>query len=213
MPSLDAPDRILGDVVGALSRVSAVRTVASFGSIAERRADLCSDVDLFVGCDAVERSAWVAAAAIRAAKPVAFYRAFTGVEQPSGRYWFADEQPFNRLDVTFYSTTELEAVCRDGRKEGLAIVARLEHAADGPVDLDANARSHPPSRPVVVPSGERAADRWLLRYLEALKRERRGRGSPNEIAEARAELARALAEGAGTPPGLEHLARRVLALE
>jgi hypothetical protein len=85
--------RVKDELVAALAEVTGVRRIASFGSVAAGRADPWSDLDLFVACADVDRTAWVAAAAIRAAKPVLIYRMFTGVPQPSGRYWFADEPP------------------------------------------------------------------------------------------------------------------------
>jgi predicted nucleotidyltransferase len=212
MLASDAPRRILAEVLAALRQMSGVRKRATFGSVAERRADGWSDVDMFVACEEVERTAWTAAAAIRVAKPVGFYRTFTGVDQPSGRYWFADEAPFNRLDVSFYSTAEFEVVCRDGLKEDMPMFARVEYVADGPFDADQDALLHPPWQRVAIPPEEVVAGRLLFGYLEAAKKERRGRGTADELAEARCALARVLDEGATASPELERLIRQALLL-
>jgi hypothetical protein len=102
--------RMKDEIVTALAGVPGVRRIASFGSVAVGRADRWSDLDLFVVCADVDHTAWYAVAAIRSAKPVLFYRMFTGVPQPSGRYWFSDETPFTRLDVSFYTASRLSAV-------------------------------------------------------------------------------------------------------
>ncbi len=107
-------ERILRELIAALSAVPSVREIDSFGSIATGCADQWSDLDLLISCEVPEHTASLVAAAIRSAKPVAFYRMFTGVAQPSGRYWFRNESPFHRLDVTFYSPAEHAAVCRSG---------------------------------------------------------------------------------------------------
>jgi hypothetical protein len=122
--------RMKDELGAALAEVTGVRRIASFGSVAAGRADPWSDLDLFVACADVDRTAWVAAAAIRAAKPVLFYRMFTGVPQPSGRYWFADEAPFTRLDVSFYAPADFEAVCRNGLKKEHPVTVHIEHAGD-----------------------------------------------------------------------------------
>ena len=200
---------VLREVVTALAEVSAVRSVASFGSLATGRADGYSDVDLMVACADAGRTAWVAAAALRRAKPVAFFRMMSGLEQPSGRYWFEDESPFTRLDVTFYAPEGYAAVLRRGEKEGFPVTARAEYDAGGRVDAAADAARFPPAGPVAVTQRDRDAGRALLVYLEAAKRPLRGTGGPEEAAAARAVVMDVLARGVGGE-AWERLARRAL---
>jgi predicted nucleotidyltransferase len=204
-------ERVRDEVVGALAQLSAVREIASFGSMAEGRADVWSDVDLLVACEDVGRAAWLAAAAIRAAKPVLYYRMFTGVAQPSGRYWFEDEEPFNRLDVSFYSAPDLAAVRRSGLKEGLPMVSRTEYTASSSVDLRADARLWAPWPSVVVQPEETANGRALYVFLESLKGARRGRSDVHDLDAQREALEEALGRGL-QPIGLERLVRRALVL-
>jgi hypothetical protein len=208
----DGPwQRILRFVSSALASLSAVREIASFGSVAEGRADAWSDVDLFVSCDGVDRTAWLAASAIRRAKPVRYYRMFTGVPQPSGRYWFEDEQPFGRLDVSFYSADGFAAVRQAGLKEGMPVITRAEYVATRPVDHDADARLCDPWPGVEVRPEETAAGRALYQYLETLKSLRRGRREAHELEAHRLALEGVLVAGT-QPAGLERLARRALEL-
>src|SRR3954470_4293230 len=99
-------ERLQRELVASLSAITSIRNIDSFGSVAAGDADEWSDLDLLVWCELPEQTAWLAAAAIRSIKRVAFYRMFTGVSQPSGRYWFCNESPFHRLDVSFHSPEE-----------------------------------------------------------------------------------------------------------
>jgi predicted nucleotidyltransferase len=70
-------ERVRGEVVAALSAITAVRRIDSFGSLATGLADAWSDLDLLVACEDPQATAWLAAGAIRSSKRVAFYRMFT----------------------------------------------------------------------------------------------------------------------------------------
>jgi hypothetical protein len=197
-------ERIRLELVTALSTIPFVRNIDSFGSIAAGCADQWSDLDLLISCEVPENTAWLAAAAIRSTKPVAFYRMFTGVAQPSGRYWFCNESPFHRLDVTFHSPAEHAAVCRSGVRGGHPIHLRSEYlvevSADAPADLPAHSRLLLPIGRVEITPREAEIGRLLYVHLEAAKAQLRGRPSKRNVLETRAALLDAAAE---TPiPGL-----------
>jgi hypothetical protein len=185
--------RIREEIVSALSQLSSVRRIASFGSVAEGRADAWSDLDLLVACEDVCRAAWYAAAAIRAAKPVVFYRMFTGVPQPSGRYWFAGETPFNRLDVSFHSLRDFEAMCRAGHYNDHPIATRMEYVAESAVDTRVDSRRHPASPILAISQAEAEAGRLLYFHIEAVKERLRGLVGQRDSRDTRAALMRALA--------------------
>jgi len=216
--------RVGDEIVRALTRVSAVRAIASFGSVATGSTDEWSDVDLFVACDDVERGAWLAAAAIHQAKPVLFYRTFSIGRQPSGRYWFANESPFNRLDVSFYSPDGFEVVCRDGLHADYPVTVRSEYqraeestqrredftlrggASKGP--QDARLR---PIRPLDVTPAEQALGRLLYTHLEAAKANCRNHASTGDVQETRTSLVAALSSLPMTVGGdFQRLARAAL---
>ncbi|MFG0248678.1 MAG: nucleotidyltransferase domain-containing protein [Phycisphaeraceae bacterium JB051] len=81
-----------------------------FGSLAAGKADQYSDVDMLVAVDTPE-AAWDIAWKIRQTLPVLFYRMFSSDRQPAGRYWFKDESPLTRLDISFHSPDSLQAIC------------------------------------------------------------------------------------------------------
>src|SRR5580700_12308176 len=72
-------ERIRRELVAALSAMTSVRNIDSFGSVATGCADQWSDLDLLISCEVPEHTAWLAAGAIRSTKRVAFYRMFTDV--------------------------------------------------------------------------------------------------------------------------------------
>lgn len=206
--------RIKHEVVALLATVAGVRCVASFGSLAEGRADAWSDLDLLVACEQVDRTAWLAAAALRAAKPVIFYRPFTGVPQPSGRFWFEDELPFHRLDVSFHAPDAFAAVCRDGLLAQHPVVVRVEYLSSVPLVGPAWTAGREAMAPALAITGaETDAGRLLYQHLEAVKARRRGRTGKRDSQDTRAALLARLAVPLTAAGGdFERLARACLDL-
>jgi hypothetical protein len=204
--------RIKDEVVRALAQVSAVRAIASFGSVAAGRSDEWSDVDLFVACDDVERAAWLAASAIRQAKPVLFYRTFSVGQQPSGRYWFADESPFNRLDVSFYSPDGFEVVCRDALHADHPVTVRSEYVRVEQSTPPPGTHLRPIG-PLDITPAEQAIGRLLYMHLEAAKAHRRTDAGKWDVRETRAALIEALSAQPVTMGGdFQRLARAAIQL-
>lgn len=207
--------RVKCEVVAALSRLSTVRRIASFGSLAEGGSDRWSDTDLFVACDDIAASPWIAAAAIRAAKPVCFYRMFTGVAQPSGRYWFADESPLHRIDISFYCVADYIDVCRDGLKHGHPVTTREEYSATVAANLMRDQSLFGPATAAIIQPHETEAGRCLYFHLEAVKQRMRGGPAKRDVRETYAALARAIEQSEGASFGggdFAGLARRCLDL-
>lgn len=193
-PKESGLERIRRELVAALSAITSVRRIDSFGSVAAGCADRWSDLDLLISCEVPERTAWLAAGAIRSTKQVAFYRIFTGIAQPSGRYWFCNESPFHRLDVTFHSPEEHAAVCRSGVRGGHPIHRRLEHVAHVPADLWADRRLTSPAGQVDVTPRETEIGRLLYQHLEATKAQQRGRPAKRNVLDTRMALLEAVAQ-------------------
>ena len=192
MPCKDV-ERIRAEVVAALSALTCVRRIDSFGSIAIGSFDEWSDLDLLVSCEGTE-TPWLAAAVIRSLRKVAFYRMFTGVPQPSGRYWFCGESPFRRLDVSFHSPAEHERVCLAGVRQGHPVNVHPEYVAQRSPDGAADARLLSPMHPVKVTAQETEVGRLLYNHLETAKEHLRGRQAKRSIAESRAALLHAASQ-------------------
>ena len=164
-----AARRVAGEIVDLLAAVPMVAAVSLFGSLAEERADAWSDVDLHVACMS-EAGRWAAAAAIRAGKPVEFYRTFTGGIQPSGRYWFTDESPFQKIDISFFTLAEYREKQAHPLVLGLPVTLREVYVrADG-----ACAKSMAQPAPLELTEGELEIGRRVYRL--SLSAKARGRG-------------------------------------
>jgi hypothetical protein len=151
--------------------------LAVVGSVAEGTRDLFSDLDLLVACDRPRSDGEAVLAAIHAAVPVLCRRLFPDREPPSGRYWFRDHLPPNKLDVSFHRPGELRRLAGDMAGHGLAV--RI-------VELDPDpSAAAPPRTPWVEVPGDLADE--LHRVSRALRRyARSGRGAGRSRAPARA---------------------------
>jgi hypothetical protein len=182
----------LQELAGAVSALTCVREITSFGSFATGTEDEWSDLDLLVACVEPEKTAWRAAGAIRAFKPVAYYRMFTGVPQPSGRYWFENESPFLRLDISFHSTADHAIIVKTGVRADHPIRTRSEYCAQSKPDLVSDELIYPPARALHIKESEIDVGRLLYIHLEALKYAMRNRPWKRDPAMTRAELLAAM---------------------
>ncbi len=180
------------EVTSALATLPFVHAVSVFGSLANGCADRWSDVDMAVACEEVEGAKWLAAAAIRAAKPVLFYREFSAVEQPAGRYWFAGESPFHRLDVSFHAVEEHLACYLDSARMGDCGELRAVHLrapSPGPTDSSLD-----PFPRLSISARETEIGRWIHRLFNSLKAQLRGADRLEEVAARAAGLRGSLGE-------------------
>ncbi len=194
IPDPEGPQRLAREICAALARLPFVRAVTLFGSLADGRADRWSDVDMLVACEDVERTCWLAAGAIRSAKPVLFYRVFTLAEQPAGRYWFADECPFHKVDVSFHSAAEHQVGYRETRRLGTGIAL---------LEMPLPERREPAAHPTVLPAPcleigdqESRVGAEIRRVQDSLKAFLRGSEEPS-VCLAKVDVLRSLLAQAG----------------
>ncbi|MCE5322081.1 nucleotidyltransferase domain-containing protein [bacterium] len=156
--------KIADEIISALRAVTSVEAVALFGSLAEGRTDMWSDVDMWVACRDVETTQWTAAAAIHEAKLVLYYRPFTLVRQPSGRYWFVDESPFQKLDISFHSREDYAALHQKAGERGDRSL-ELYHAQNaGMPDV-----AHVKMCPLAISGMEQEVGNYIYQSLRSLK--------------------------------------------
>ncbi|MHB1001306.1 MAG: nucleotidyltransferase domain-containing protein [Armatimonadota bacterium] len=166
---------ITDQITSALRMQPYVRAIALFGSLADSRADKYSDIDMLVVCDNVDQIRWHAASVIRSVKPVLYYRKFSAVDQPSGRYWFNGESLFNRLDVSFNSVEEYGLLIKEPVRFGKDIILK---------ELYVNPDHLSYTLPVIevnhldASSRETEVGLWVYRLLNGMKTHLRG-NEPN----------------------------------
>lgn len=167
----EGPERIADKIISALKAVPSVRAISLFGSLADGKADAWSDVDILVACDDVETSKWTAAMALRDAKQVLFYRPFTSVMQPFGRYWFVGESPFHKIDISFDAVDEYESFKQGKGRLGCEIVMHEVYQRSASYIPESN---HIPPFPLTISEHEQEVGKHIYRSMCSLKSILRG---------------------------------------
>lgn len=163
--------KIVEEIATVLQSLPYVKSIALFGSIAENRADEWSDVDMLVCCDDVDITKWDAALVLRKAKPVMFYRPFTSARQPSGRYWFEDESPFNKLDISFDNEDDYNSILNSGGRLGHDITAHKLFQRTSPFTPTTITTT---AFPLIISEQEQAIGNYIYQSLRSLKHCHRG---------------------------------------
>ncbi|MDO8452816.1 MAG: hypothetical protein Q7S79_03640 [bacterium] len=126
---------------------------------------------------------------------------FSTASQPSGRYYFEGESPFNKLDISFLTQAEFDTICSDKRIGSHAIVPNLLHVAGQIASAEADLRKRAPWTAVTITGWETEAGRLLYVHLEAVKARLRGRVAKQSDTETRADLLRMLSNSHQTSGG------------
>lgn len=174
-PDPKATVRIMKEILTALASIPTVRTIGIFGSLASDTADRWSDIDMLVGCDQLDSTQWLAADAIRSAKPVLYYRRLSDrdVEQPSGKFWFESESPFHRIDIIFNTLDDYQSYLSEQARRGYDIVLREIYRSDT-ANQSTSALSDTRS-PTPIDPAEQEAGLWIARLADRNKAYIRGR--------------------------------------
>lgn len=104
---------VRGALEVALARTPGVSSAAYFGSTGSDGADGFSDIDLVVRCSSDSASRFLVE--LHAILAIVLFRPFSEDRRPAGRYWFANTNPFVRLDVSFYEGADFDEVLCNGR--------------------------------------------------------------------------------------------------
>lgn len=190
-PDPTRPGALAAELASALATVPSVEAIALFGSLAAGSGDGWSDIDMVVAHDDAEAARWEAAAALRGAAPVLYYRPIAGNEQPSGRYWFVGESPFHRLDISFSTVSEYSSGLAEHPLLGGRIVLREVYARRP--GLGTGRAPGRRAEPITMVAGERHLGALSIRLSEALKHSLRGQPGA-EVAQAAVRVRDCLAE-------------------
>lgn len=167
----NGPERIAEEIITALKSVPSVKAIALFGSLAAGSSDVWSDVDMLVACDDAETQKWTATSAVRDAKQVLFYRPFTSVMQPFGRYWFVGESPFHKIDISFDPIDAYEGFMKGKDRNGCEIVTCEVYRRTVPYVPETH---HVDPFPLAIDEYEQQVGSCIYRSLCSLKSVLRG---------------------------------------
>tara|TARA_Y100000589_G_scaffold226758_1_gene214272 strand:+ start:2177 stop:2872 length:696 start_codon:yes stop_codon:yes gene_type:complete len=171
-PEPDAPQRVCMELVDVITQIPDVISIAVFGSLADDSWDAYSDVDLLVVTDCLDTCAWQVADAIGQCKPVQFYRMFSSDRQPAGRYWFADESPLTRLDISFHSSQTFAQLQDSGRYMDHPVAWRLLYQRDNGSTLVTTEQSRPIALQSITADETHLGER-IYRMVRAIKNDLR----------------------------------------
>ncbi len=101
-------------LVGALSKHGSVEEIALFGSLVKGDVDQYSDIDMIVAISSPINGL----EALGHFGEVRYYRSFSSVKFPSGRYWMKGYSVFNKIDISFHTLDEFEKIVLHGDPEG-----------------------------------------------------------------------------------------------
>jgi predicted nucleotidyltransferase len=105
------PD-VRGALELALARTPCISGAAYFGSTGVDQSDGFSDIDLVVRCAPDRPGRFLVE--LHAILAIVLFRPFSEDRKPDGRYWFADTNPFARLDVSFHDGPEFDKILHHG---------------------------------------------------------------------------------------------------
>jgi hypothetical protein len=174
LPKPDAAQRLCNKLLEHLRPLPCIEQIAVFGSLADHSSDALSDVDLFVICPEPTQDAWPIIATIRAHMPVLFYRMFSSDSQPAGRYWFADESPLTRLDISFHTPEQFEQLNNTKMYLGSSVQIRTLYRSSQPACPPCCATNSVPQQQLLVPEYENMLGEYIYRILRAIKHVLRG---------------------------------------
>lgn len=177
-----------------VSTVYSVERVMAFGSLAVDRCDAYSDVDWLVAVDQPD-AAWQVVDAIRQDMPVLFYRKFSSDRQPAGRYWFKDQSPMTRLDVSFHSPDALDRIGDSELYLDHPVTCRLLYQRQASHRLDTSHNSiWASTKALTISSLETHLGQCLYRVSCAINRAMRGRTYRHGLEPCFADLVDAMAQ-------------------
>lgn len=171
-PDPEGPERIMNEIVTILADLPTVHSIGVFGSLARKNSDRWSDIDMLVGCENLHSTEWQAADAIRSAKSVLYYRKFSLLEPPSGRYWFDSESPFHRIDISFHTVEEFQSYLIEPVRYGHDLTLREVYRSNATLPfVDSLINEY--HRRVIDPA-EQETGLWIYRLIERTKAHMRG---------------------------------------
>lgn len=107
----DASELLLlfATITDELGRYKCVVEVCLFGSLAYNKQDSLSDIDIMVSLRSPSDESAYMVGALAKRIPILCHRPFVNTHPHSGRYWFKDQSPFHKLDLSFHSQDQLKS--------------------------------------------------------------------------------------------------------
>ncbi len=135
--------------------------------------------------------------------PIRYYRQFSHMDEPSGRFWLHDESPFNFVALAFYPESEFAAAVSKGVLAHGAPFRELDYPSEKKIT---NPRRYQFSNT----SGESSLSKDIEPTLGAIRAVMRGDGEIARVREYVLELQSVQGQTSSLSPGLNALLEDVI---
>ena len=120
-PYVSSPKRIFEELVLTFQSIESVKRLAIAGSLAEGNHDGYDEIQLVMEAT----DPLLVVNALNDIFPIRYFRPFSGMDFPSGRFWLHDESPFNFVAMAFYKGVELEEAIAKGKLAHGAVIREI----------------------------------------------------------------------------------------
>jgi len=135
--------------------------------------------------------------------PIRYYRQFSYMDQPSGRFWLHDESPFNFVALAFYPESEFTAAINKGELAHGAPFRELDYSSEKKI-------TNPRRYQFSDTSGESALSKEIEPTLGAIRAVMRGDGEMARVRECVLELQSVQGQARSLSPALNTLLEDVI---
>ena len=135
--------------------------------------------------------------------PIRYYRQFSHMDQPSGRFWLHDESPFNFVALAFYPESEFTSAVNKGVLAHGAPFRELGYSSEKKI-------TNPRRYQFSDTSGESTLSKDIEPTLGAIRAVMRGDGEMAKVRECVLELQRIQGQASSLSPALNALLKDVI---
>ena len=198
-PYASSTFRLADEIVRSFSESGGVKKVGLAGPLALGNHDGYDEIQIVVSSENPE----FVVGLLDDLFPVRYYRQFSHMDQPSGRFWLHDESPFNYVALAFYSELEFTAAASDGE---------LVHGAPFREQIYSGEKKiiHPRGYQVPDTSPESKLSKNLEPALDAIRSVMRGGGEITRVRDCVLELQSAQGQARSLSPALSALLQDVI---
>ena len=198
-PYASSTFRLADEIVRSFSESSGVNKVGVAGPLAVGEHDGYDEIQIVVA----SANPKFVVGLLDDLFPVRYYRQFSHMDQPSGRFWLHDESPFNFVALAFYSELEFTTAANNG--ELMHGPPFQEHVFSGEKKT-----THPRGYEVPDTSRESTLSKNLEPTLDAIRSVMRGTGEMTKVRDCVLELQSVQGQASSLSPALSTLLEDVI---
>ena len=197
-PYASSTFRLADEIIKSFSESDGVNKVGLAGPLAVGNHDGYDEIQIVVSSENPESAVDL----LDDLFPIRYYRQFSHMDQPSGRFWLHDESPFNYVALAFYSEIEFTKAANSGELAHGAPFRELVYFGEKKM-------MHPRRYEIPDTSGESMLSKNLEPTLNAIKSVMRGEGEMARVRDCVLELQSVQGQTKTLSPALNSLLQDV----